>query len=350
MPDLLLNSLEIKGYRGFEHLTVDRLGRVNLVVGKNSVGKTALLEALYFYARPTRGSLAWISRSRKERSDAPEFLGPKIKTEDLEAFRYLFLERPVEKLNSATFQVSPVLSINPRLHPSFMARALLGFDLETSQPILAISDGVNELIDYDKSLDGLFRGDGMPLGSRPLPPCEFVGMDRLDMAAMAKLWEAITLTKFEDDLNNALRIVIPSLERINFTGSGIPIAKVDGLQGPFPLGSISEGANRMLGIVLALVNCPNGIVLIDEIEVGLHYSVLLDVWRLVFRTARELNVQVFVTTHSSDCILAFQRAAAENTQDEGLLIRLVQRNGQVRAIVFGGDELEIVAQDQIEVR
>lgn len=50
MSELLLDSLEIKGYRCFEHLTIEKLGRVNLIVGKNNVGKTALLEALWIYA------------------------------------------------------------------------------------------------------------------------------------------------------------------------------------------------------------------------------------------------------------------------------------------------------------
>ncbi len=55
MAKLLLDSLEIKGYRCFEHLTIEKLGRVNLIVGKNNVGKTALLEALWIYANNAGG-------------------------------------------------------------------------------------------------------------------------------------------------------------------------------------------------------------------------------------------------------------------------------------------------------
>jgi AAA15 family ATPase/GTPase len=47
MPkDLILNSLEIRRFRCFRELRIERLGRVNLIVGKNHVGKSALLEAL----------------------------------------------------------------------------------------------------------------------------------------------------------------------------------------------------------------------------------------------------------------------------------------------------------------
>jgi hypothetical protein len=66
--------------------------------------------------------------------------------------------------------------------------------------------------------------------------------------------------------------------------------------------------------------------------------------------ARRLNVQVFATTHSWDCIEAFQTAAAESPE-EGVLVKLRQNSkGDVEAIVFDEDELAIITRDQIEVR
>src|SRR5215217_5475931 len=50
MSQLLLNNLEVRQFRRFENLSIERLGRVNLFVGKNNVGKTTLLEALNLYA------------------------------------------------------------------------------------------------------------------------------------------------------------------------------------------------------------------------------------------------------------------------------------------------------------
>jgi len=59
--ELILDSLEVKGYRCFEHLTIEQLGRVNLIVGKNNVGKTALLEALWIYANKGYQSASYFS-------------------------------------------------------------------------------------------------------------------------------------------------------------------------------------------------------------------------------------------------------------------------------------------------
>ncbi len=74
---------------------------------------------------------------------------------------------------------------------------------------------------------------------------------------------------------------------------------------------------RALGISLALVNVKDGILLIDEFENGLYYSVQPDLWQSIFRVARRLNVQVFATTHSWDCVEGFQKAASTEKQAEG---------------------------------
>ncbi len=107
---------------------------------------------------------------------------------------------------------------------------------------------------------------------------------------------------------------------------------------------------RIFGIALALVNARNGILLVDEIENGLHYLAQPDVWRLIFRLASRLNIQVFATTHSWDCIEAFQKAAQEDRQNEGVLIRLESKRGKIVPTLFDERQLGIATREQIEVR
>ncbi|HEY4034801.1 MAG TPA: AAA family ATPase, partial [Ktedonobacteraceae bacterium] len=59
MAALILNSLEIRRFRAFEHLSIEKLGRVNLIVGKNNVGKSCLLEALQLYANRAYPTFIW---------------------------------------------------------------------------------------------------------------------------------------------------------------------------------------------------------------------------------------------------------------------------------------------------
>src|SRR5438128_785497 len=101
---------------------------------------------------------------------------------------------------------------------------------------------------------------------------------------------------------------------------------------------------------LALVNAKDGILLIDEFENGLYYSVQPDVWLLIFQVARRINVQVFATTHSWDCVEAFEKAASGDHQEDGLLIRLESKQSDIAATVFDARQLGIATREHIEVR
>ena len=118
---------------------------------------------------------------------------------------------------------------------------------------------------------------------------------------------------------------------------------------PVPLRTFGDGVNRLFGIVLSLCNAKNGVLLVDEFENGLHHSVQASIWSTIFRLASDLNVQVFATSHSEDCVHAFQQAAAESPED-GVLVRLTRRGDQVFPTEFDEDELAIATRNDIEVR
>jgi predicted ATPase len=69
-----------------------------------------------------------------------------------------------------------------------------------------------------------------------------------------------------------------------------------------PLASQGDGLFRLMELSLGLVRASGGTLVIDEIDTGLHYSVMSDLWRLVVEAARRFDLQVFATTHSYDCI------------------------------------------------
>jgi len=81
----------------------------------------------------------------------------------------------------------------------------------------------------------------------------------------------------------------------------------------------------------------------------MHYSVQTDIWRIIFRLAKELDVQVLATTHSNDAIAAFQRVANE-TGEDGVLVNLRREDDDVYSTIFSKEELAIATLNQIEVR
>ena len=105
-------------------------------------------------------------------------------------------------------------------------------------------------------------------------------------------------------LLDALQVVDDRLRGIEENSSGgRSMIWVDiGLSELVPLPVMGAGMIHFTRIVLALALAPGGVVLIDEIENGLHHSVLAEVWGAIAKTAEQFNVQIFATTHSFECV------------------------------------------------
>lgn len=113
---------------------------------------------------------------------------------------------------------------------------------------------------------------------------------------------------------------------------------------------MGDGVWRILALTLAIVCAKGGVLLVDEIDTGLHFSTMSKMWKLIWETARKLDVQVFATTHNSDCwtSLAMIAEEEENTEDE-ISIQRIERDKQ-KAIAFTRQEIVIAAERGIEVR
>jgi hypothetical protein len=147
------------------------------------------------------------------------------------------------------------------------------------------------------------------------PHVGFITTASLWLPDLVPLWKDLVLTPDEARVVDALRLVEPDVERIAISGAfdtaGAQVL-LRGASAPIPLGSLGEGVSRILALALHLVSAPGGVVLVDEIENGLHWSVMPTVWRFLVETARTLDVQVFVTTHSKDWLQALVELHSEH--------------------------------------
>jgi AAA15 family ATPase/GTPase len=176
---------------------------------------------------------------------------------------------------------------------------------------------------------------------------------------LAKLWDQITLGPNEDIVIQALRIIDSNIERLAFVenedkSGRLAIIKLKDSDIRIPLNSMGDGMSRILQLILSVFSARNGFLLIDEFENGLHYSVQEEVWRMIFKLATNLNIQVFATTHSRDCIESFTKVAVESPE-EGLVMklsksRLTSDNGKIIATVYDKFELETITASDLEIR
>jgi hypothetical protein len=369
---LVLDSLQVRGFRVFRELTILRLGRVNLITGKNNVGKSCLLEALRLYARRAQASLIWEMLEARDESEIGPGAGEDEGDAEAPDIRHLFYGRRCKPELPPPIQIGPVTgkdqlslamelaTLEEKAQGFFVPRPLLPTEYAlVDHPILVLRAGFGEqegvILRFDR-----YRGR-RPMGLFAEPtriPCSYVPANGLSSAEIGELWDGIALTPMEEVVLESLRIIAPDVDRVTLVAGQsskrerIPIAKPRASDDPVPLRSMGEGMNRMLGIALALVNAKDGMLLIDEVESGLHYSVEPELWRLVFRVAARLNVQVFSTTHNWDCIRGFQKAARESPED-GLLISLRRKEDKpdlIVPILYSEEDLAVATQETIEVR
>ena len=148
---------------------------------------------------------------------------------------------------------------------------------------------------------------------------------------------------------DALRVVEPGLVGIEDNASSdAPMICVDlGLPELVPLPVMGAGMTHVARIVLAAASAAGGVVLVDELENGLHHSVLPDVWRVIGKAAEDFDVQVFATTHSFECVEAAQKTLATN---DFRLHRIEVEDGAYRCITPSPAAIAGAVRHNLEIR
>ena len=189
--------------------------------------------------------------------------------------------------------------------------------------------------------------------------CASLGPHIVNNHNLATIWDDVALTEYEDLAINALNLVLgdSSAERIALLGDYSIrsagrrfVVKVKGQRDPVPLKRFGEGAVRLFGMALTLANSKGSILLIDEVENGVHHSVQHDLWKMIFSASHTNNTQVIATTHSWDCVKGFAQAAMDDESVEGCCIRLERDDDSLYAVEYSEEELETVISYGIEVR
>ena len=361
-----LPDLSVKGFRGIKDLTISRLGRVTLFAGKNGVGKTTLLDAVRLYAaRGNSTVLTDILRNREELTDTVNEEGAEVLTPNKEALFHGRPPSPEARISIGPLSLSKTLTIEIAPLSEERFRQLKMFSdrrIDIAVQSLKIEfQGVTQEVPM-AHVPRSFRHRLLRYDESEILPeirCESLGPGILNNSNLARLWDKVALTDDESRAVKALRLiygdkatrvaVVGDERRSRRYGRRI-VVKIKDQERPVTLKSLGDGAVRLFGVALALANSQGGFLLIDEVENGIHHSIQPDFWKMVLKTAHENNVQVFATTHGWDCVTGFARAATDLDEVEGTLVRLERNGEKIRAIEYSEDDLNIAAEQGIEVR
>ena len=383
---LHLSELLIENFRGIKGLSIPQLGRVTLLAGRNGVGKTTVLEAIKVYAgRATYTILQDLLMAREEFSvgideDGDNYYEPEwgalFYGRDTSEYGELRVgsRRIEDRFSLEAHSLSDLseeeVGIFDRLLPNFFADGnthTLKASFEEESWIVPV------FFTPGHSLSSFVVDPGTHIIGRSylaarrkdpkMPPsltCESLGPGLIDNSELSRYWDNVALRDDENHAVQALNLIYKDdVDRVTMIGDDTRSRRMTGRRAAVklksqeqrvPLRSLGDGALRLFGVALALANSRDGFLLIDEAENGIHYSVQRDYWRMVLQTARNNNVQVFATTHSWDCIAAFARAASEDENAEGVLVRLEKTGDHLQAVEYSEEDMETSADQGIEMR
>jgi hypothetical protein len=357
----MYNTLRLHNFRGFSHYSLSDLTRINLLVGKNNAGKTSILEAIEILSYGGRLSALLKSPSRRGEVSS-ENREPGLRAEyDI---RFLFHQHRIQEGSSFEIQAdndmaSPAVTCVIR-RPESVQLEISDQDEPNMVYELVIKGPENEkgsviTISTEGILSGDLRRGAPPYAQLASSAVIFLGTEGADFNILRKMWDDIVLTSEEEKVIEALKIIEPNVERLAFTGrsarwSSLAWIKLKNNEERVPLGSLGDGIRRLLSLAIYAARATGGILLIDEIDTGLHYSTLELMWKFIIEIAARLDIQVFATTHSGDCLRALAWLNEEHQDyDKIVSVYRVDRSSE-QATRYSAGEIELAERQQIEVR
>lgn len=381
----MIYSVRISGYRAFTQFEMGGLGRVNLLVGRNNTGKTSVLEALYLLTSRGDPNALWRIMSRRGEQIAFDPTTSRNPQQELDVC-HLFHGHGLQVGAAATITTKNEI---PEREVSFN---LTEAKREGNEALYAQMPADDGIVGQRISLSITGNPDPVapliPLSSRggvrpemiqvlnsmainakkiELTLPQYVTTESTSWAETVNNWNTISLGPHQERVLNALRVIEPRIEGIAPAPVGNPFQQIGAFYAAYimrgglkvklanqidtvPIGSLGEGIWRMLALATVLARAKDSLLLVDEIDTGLHYTVMEDMWKMIYSAAKDLNIQVFATTHSFDCIHSLATICVDTPDEkDAITIQRIETN-KSRAVAFTHAQVRMVAEREIEVR
>ena len=354
-----LTKLTIQNFRGIQTLDIKDFQRVNLLVGRNNCGKTSVLEALFL-----------ISGMSNPQSPVNIHFLRDLGFIEGEDFSYLFFNFDLNQLPqiAATVEVREKprsLTIKP-LYANYISanekelqkKNLGQFSdqaINVTTSTLQFMEGIQLDFKEDQRLghaevylkEGQFKFSSSfsDLYNESLRCIFLVNRIGIRQPDIYKRLDRLRVQKSLQEIISVLKEIESGLSDVHLGANDIIYADI-GLDKLIPINLLGDGIRHLLTILSAVFEAKNGILLIDEIENGFHYTSLKTLWKAVCRAAQDFNVQIFATTHSYECIEAF----ANSEFSEIALYRIDRTAGKHQAFFYSAEVLRAGIEREFEVR
>jgi Fe-S cluster assembly ATPase SufC len=358
---LMVKSVTVRNFRSFKDVKIDDCRRINIIVGENGSGKTALLEAIFLVAGI---SPELITRTRGWRAgvEGERFSGTE---EDVHRALWADIFHKFETTKTAVVQLRGAGEENRRvqitLHPRGKMKVVAPSRGRPGLPAYVVPQP--SPIEFKWTIEGYpdftstprFEGNNLVFPPAPdtrvrgvffaanRTPANYETVNRFSL--LSRTFRDQEFVERFGKLYANIRGL--SLEAV--AGAPAIYATVDNVPEKIPLGLASGGMSKLASILLSMPEQEGGMILVDELENGLYYKKLSFVWRALLEFSVTYRCQLFVSTHSAECIEAAGELAKESPGDFSI-IRTVLESGETAIRQFAGDKFIEALEDRIDVR
>jgi len=305
----MIEEIEIVEYKGFKNLKLENLSQINIISGENNIGKTALLEALFIYEAinkafdniyPSFGGLARTTFS---------LIAKNRNINEKKLKRYL--QNITYKTKDLKIQSKNIYELNDREREEIKK-----FNQDYTQFIVGYK---NNKLDIT-TIDNAYNYSNMFYTN-------YINSSKPTNKNLVELYSNIQSKGIQHKFLNYLKLLDNNIEwiepqllddemllRINLKNPELSLVSSE----------LGEGTNRYIEILASLLSNPKGTVFIDEVENGIHYTKLYDIWRAIIEIVQKEDIQLFVTTHDLESIEALALASEDMKFKEITSIKLTK--------------------------
>ena len=357
----MITDVLIKNFKCFKSLTVPELGRITLISGRNNVGKTALLEALFLFFDHRNLNMALSQYGRRgvesisgsfEAIWNPMFHNRDPDKEILISLSINGSQKQVKFKFNREFVPPTPTTVQPeeRQISTDEEHTTLAVDVEFSGKSkenyilhIFLDPNTNRLTIVSKTTPSKIS----------LPPASLLASKKHNPPnEIANQFGKLAQQDRENEAVDFLKIIEPRLENLKIITEG-PNSSVHGkLKGESStclINFMGEGMEKLLSLIVAIAHSPNRIIFLDEIENGLHYSILPKIWGALGKALRKYNCQLITTTHSYECLQAAHEGLSE-MPDDFRYIRLHRKDDEISAKLSNYDMIGTALKTNLEVR
>lgn len=345
----MFQSIHISNFRGIRYTDIDQLKRINVFFGKNNCGKSSILEAILLLCGPSNPTLpiqinnlrGYVGLSGKD--VAMDFY--QLDSKDIEISCHADVNRSLriyrKQLESVEVELDDLKNNDGQATSNYHGIGLdfhLGDSNDVYTSSLTVHPDSNKLkIQSDSRYKETLYAEYIPANYMQIK--------------MQEKYARIVKQKENQTIIDVMNLIEPRIKSVQLVGDEVMVDI--GLSQLLPINVLGDGIRKIFSILVTIAYCRNGILLVDEVDNGFHYSAMKILWDAILRMARENNVQLFISSHNIDSLKGLLQTCSSNPQEQEELsvYKLMRKpDDEILPLRYDYPKLQYMIDQEMEIR